>query len=359
MRSPWTPGPPDFFGPEGVSDEDCHYAGSTFREVRDAVFAEPYSTVWDGPGKLPRYPFRLGPLLKGVLTFGRRYPFSQAAHRTVASHADLRWGPDRRGFRRLLHPNGVCLSGTWEVTQPTGYSGYFAQGQKGLVIARYSSNETRRGRTRSLALVGKIYPTTDPDSTTRVVPANFITQEDIAGYWTTYINDAELLNAPNTVAWHRGLLGLPSLFVTGIVLGFADKENTQRQVYEVAELGKPAGEPTRSPAFMRLLVDPGQRRIEGAQLDFRDEILAQIYDPGNPEPQRDLVFQIEVTDEGISRGPAFHLRRTFKNWRRIGRLAFGEAVASYVGDFVLHFHHPAWRNVRNDPSSVARVRSVS
>jgi hypothetical protein len=33
---------------------------------------------------------------------------------------------------------------------------------------------------------------------------------------------------------------------------------------------------------------------------------------------------------------------------------FDEVVASYNGDFVIHFHHPPWRNDRNDPSTLAR-----
>ena len=30
------------------------------------------------------------------------------------------------------------------------------------------------------------------------------------------------------------------------------------------------------------------------------------------------------------------------------------AVASFNGDHVVHFHHPAWRDDRNDPSTVKR-----
>jgi hypothetical protein len=36
------------------------------------------------------------------------------------------------------------------------------------------------------------------------------------------------------------------------------------------------------------LVSRSQPRIPGANLDFRDEILAQIYDPGVPDPKREL-----------------------------------------------------------------------
>jgi hypothetical protein len=346
-------------GSEGITEEDCSYAGSTFREVREAVFSNPYYTVWDGPGKtaLPRYSVTLRSVLSGFLPFRRRFSFLQAARRTVASEADLRWGSDRQGVRRLLHPNGVCLTGRWEITRPTNYSGYFAEGSVGLLIARYSTccTETRRGHMRSLSLVGKIYPTTDPASAERVRPANFITQQDIGGERTDYINDAELRNAPNTTIWRRGL-GTPVLMLTGIVFNLTDKEIANRQLYQIAELGKPPGEPTRTPRFLRLLVSRSQPRIPGADLDFRDEILAQIYDPGIPDPKRELIFDLDVSDDGSSKGPAFYQRRTVENWTRIGRLVFNEAVASRNGDFVIHFHHPAWRNDRNDPTSLARER---
>jgi hypothetical protein len=106
---------------------------------------------------------------------------------------------------------------------------------------------------------------------------------------------------------------------------------------------------------MRLLVAPEQPRIPGDALDFRDEVMGQIYDPGDPVPRRTLVFHIEVTDDGSTRGtPAFE-RRTFNGWRQIGRLTFDSAVASYNGDFVIHFNHPTWRSDRNDPATATRV----
>jgi len=40
---------------------------------------------------------------------------------------------------------------------------------------------------------------------------------------------------------------------------------------------------------------------------------------------------------------------------RIGTLVFDHAVASYNGDFVIHFNHPTWRADRNDPATAARV----
>jgi len=163
-----------------------------------------------------------------------------------------------------------------------------------------------------------------------------------------------LLNAPNTTALRRGL-GIPILALFGIMLSVVDKKPTIRQLYQIAELGKAQGEPTLAPTFMRLTVPQGQPRIEGAGLDFRDEIMAQIYDRGDIRPKRTLTFNIQVTDDGETHGPPFRERRTFRNWRHIGTITFDRAVVSYNGDFVIHFHHPTWRDDQNDPATATRV----
>jgi hypothetical protein len=349
---------PSFFGTEQVTQEDRTYRGSRFSEVRDAIFANPYQRVWGGAGEpaLPTYGVTLASVLRGILPFGSPYFFGQAVARAVDSRADLRWGADGKGFRRIIHPNGICLTGLWEILEETPYSGYFQKESRALVVGRYSTccKETRRGSERSLSLVGKLCPTTDPNHVELLRTANFFTQQDIGGDRTDYINDAELRNAPNTTSWRRGF-GVPVLLIEGILFAKTDKEPTQRQLYQVAELGKPEDEPTRAPAFMRLLVDPDQPRIPGEELDFRDEIMAQIFDRGDPYPKRTLTFYIEVTDEGLTKGPTFYQRRTFGNWRRIGRLIFGNAGASYNGDFVIHFTHPTWRDDRDDPPTATRV----
>jgi len=161
-------------------------------------------------------------------------------------------------------------------------------------------------------------------------------------------------NAPNTTAWRRGL-ATPVLVITGLMFNRVDKNPSIRQLYQIAELGKPQSEPTRAPRFMRLSIAPAQPRIHGKGLDFRDEIMAQIYDPGDARPKRALVFRIETTDQGTTKGPAFFERRTFENWRHIGKITFDQAVASYNGDFVLHFNHPTWREDESDPATATRV----
>jgi hypothetical protein len=202
-------------------------------------------------------------------------------------------------------------------------------------------------------MVGKLFPTADPNHALPLRTANFIAQQDIGGDKTDTINDAEIRNAGDVTALRRGS-GIWGFLVTGIVFQTVDKMPAVRQLYPIAELGKPANQHTKAPQFMRMLVAPDQPRIAGDRLDFRDEIMAQIYDRGDPSPKRKLVFNIEVTDEGESHGPQVRLRWTFRNWRRIGTITLDRAVASYNVDHVLHFNHPTWRADRNDPRSATR-----
>lgn len=339
-----------------VTDDDRGYSGCRFADVVDALFANPYQRVWGGSGEppLPVYEVTLASLSRGLLPTGSQLRI--ASERTLDSGADLRWGPDRKGFRRLVHPNGVCLIGRWEISESTDYTGYFAGGSTALAIGRYSTccTETRRGFTRSLSLVGKLFPTVDPNHAMPLTTANFITQEDIGGARTDAINDAELRNAPDTTASRRGgAVGV--LLTAGMIFNRVDSQPSMRQLYPVAELGKPPEIATQAPEFMRLMVSASQPRVPGDRIDFRDEIMAQIFDPGDPVPRRTLAFTIEVSDEGETSGPAIRQTRAIRNWRRIGTLTFDNAAISYNGDFVIHFRHPTWRTNRNDPATATRI----
>ena len=343
-------------GAQELTEQEVLYCGSRFAEVKEAIFRDPYyGNVWEKLGSLPTYAVTFRSLLSGLISLRKRHRFMAASRRAVISRADLRPGRDGKGYRKLLHPNGVCLTGTWKIFDDvdTDYTGYFAAGKEGLLVGRYSTccTDPWRGSSRSLSLVGKIYPTLDPDHPEPLHTANFITQENLGGGKSTYIEEAVLRNAPDTTVTRRSpfLLGPLLLFWEGLIFLRADKEPSQRQVYPIAELGKPEGEPTRCPRFMQLTVS-GSNKIEGEKLDFRDEVLGHIYDLGDPTPKRTLEFDIEVTDTGKRRGVPFFECRKLENWKKIGKLTFTEAVASYAGDHLIHFSHPVWRDDLEQPN---------
>jgi hypothetical protein len=68
-----------------------------------------------------------------------------------------------------------------------------------------------------------------------------------------------------------------------------------------------------------------------------------------------MEFDISVSSYGRKSGVQGLSRVTVTDWQRIGKLRFTEAVASYNSDHVVQFHHPGWRDDRNDPSTYVRV----
>lgn len=320
--------------PQALNEADRSYRGSRFAEVKQAIFSEPYQKVWGGNGAkpLPRHKATLWSLLRpGV--------FRQAAERTIASKADLRWGPDGKGVQRLLHPNGICLTGLWEITEESPYSGFFRNGSRGLVIARSSSHgtHTTRDKKRSYSIAGKIFPTTDPNE--ECVPANFFTQHDLGGTRAQRITEVAMRNTPDVTLLNRGK-DIPILLLSGLVFKRADAEPARRQLHDIAELGPSPGVPLRAPEFMQLTASPGSLAID--EDDYRDEIMAHIFDRGDPAPKRKLSFDISVSDTGRMKGRVKQ-RWIIENWKKLGTLTFDDAVISHNGDFVIHFHHPPWR----------------
>jgi hypothetical protein len=341
---------------------------STYDEITDALFNPKtngqYYAKWGEPGQkpLPIYRVTVALLARGLFRAGKDFAMLSAARRTLKSRADLRWGPDKKGWHRIVHTMGVCLEGTWTIDdepKDQTYTGYFKKGKEGRVVGRYSlgGNEVRNGHKRSLALVGKIFPPKEKDEPGKPTPrAHFITQEDLGGAYTDSVIDAQLFNSPPVTLFNRGP-GVFSFLVVILGLMQADKEPSERQLYEIAELEKPDDEETRCPRFMRLTIDRSRNypKVVGDEADFREEILGLIYQ--SPDAPRPLVFNIEVSNTGW-RSPLQTLHGQ-EPWYRIGRITFDQAAASHNGDFVVHFHHPAWRKDRNDPSSVARLEHRS
>jgi hypothetical protein len=81
-------------GAEQFGDEDRAYSGSRFRDVVDALFANPYQKVWgrEGEPPLPIQEVTIKSVFGGLLSLGRPPRFERASARSLDSGADLRWG---------------------------------------------------------------------------------------------------------------------------------------------------------------------------------------------------------------------------------------------------------------------------
>lgn len=338
-----------------VIDKERAYKGSVFKELKARVWEEPYE-------QLPTYKVDKGRINSGE--------FERNSARTVDAHFDLL----ESERPKIVHPNGICLTGFWEINDENSdnhYTGYFANGRKGLVLARASSEgdmvqiEQDSGRVKghltggkyiSYGLVGKLFPTDDAEDPLPYRPAHFIVQTDLGGQTSSDFSDIEMLNAPDVSAVRRGLVdggfvggGVRILARTGSTFEAVDESTTIRQTYEIAELGKSRQDQTNAPKYLKLAASTSHRR-KLSKGDFRTALKDYV------EKENKISFDIFVANKGRKKTMTQLKQNTIvtDSWKKLGKLTFLDAVASRVCDSTLHFHHPAWREDRNDPNS--RVR---
>jgi hypothetical protein len=325
-----------------------NYNGSVFKDIKALVWQNPYE-------KLPHY--------KVDKLRIHSKEFTNNSARTLDNHQDF-INSDRP---KIVHPNGVCLSGVWRINPENAdntYTGYFANGSTGLILARASTAGTEVDIEKSqittkltgkkyisYGFTGKIFPTVSLEDPKQYRPANFITQTDLGGQETADFTDVELMNAPNVTAMNRGIVGggVEIFAKTGITFASVDQSTTIRQLYEIAELNKPASVRTNTPQYLKLVVSPVDRKKLGHG-DFR--LTLQDYIKRNKK----ISFDIYVANAGYTQTRTPLLQKTIiiEPWKKLGNVVFSDAVASKVCDFNLHFHHPIWREDRNDPTTTVR-----
>jgi hypothetical protein len=296
--------------------EDAPYQGSRFSEVWNTVKSDAYRTL---PHQRVSVTSFFGWLENKLLN---------ASKRTLSDRSDL-----LPRFQKLLHPNGICLTGTWRITEDTPYTGYFATGSEGLIIARASAalSEIKRGEARAFGLAGKIYPTVDPNHRTALKTANFFTIDDLGGTYVPYFLDAENTNdiinisiRPTGVFKGPLALAVANAFTTAD--GSTLDESLIRQLYPIAELGEAHPEQAVAPTWMKIVGAGQTPRVDEA--DFRDELAIENYPDG-------IAMDIYVADVGSRRGE--------KDWNYVGEILFTDSVASDSCDHRLHFSHPRFR----------------
>jgi len=283
------------------------YQGSTFKEVRDQVFSDPYTV-------LPQGKVTLGSFFRGLTNV-----LFKAALRTLDEPADI-----APYFQKLVHPNGIALTGTWNIADKSPYSGYFSQGSKGLIIVRCSTalSDTTRGRYRAFGFAGKLFPTTDPSK--RVKTADFFAIDVFAGTKAAHYTDVELTNDTPTGFNINALRNFANGLVAVLTFRRADGNNNFRPLYPIAELGLPEGAASVSPRWIMIRAWPGSGKSEKA--DFREELKVENY------VDQTLRFEIWVADAKLPSGA--------RDVKRIGYIDLTESVASESCDHRLSFRHP-------------------
>jgi hypothetical protein len=279
--------------PRSVDTDVFDYDGATFRHVKDTAFSGPYDVLPHHRG--------LGPT-----TFLR---FFNDSSRNLFDKRDI-----RPYFDKLIHSNGICYAGTWRITRPTPYTGYFAEGAEGLLLARLSvaGPATTRGNRRAFGIAGKIFPTLDPDA--KVMPGNFVTVSGLSGSRAKHVLDIDATNRP--------VVGLDPAanLINRVIFRMVDTRPGYRQLFPVAALGLKPGDPVATPSLILFRPAEGTPRVDAD--DFRDELRLSNY------PAHTLTYTINV--------------RNFDepNWSRIGEMVFTEDAVSEGGDKRLHFWIP-------------------
>jgi hypothetical protein len=292
-------------------------------------------------GEIPAYSISVLKMIS-IVGGGIKNKLLERARKTISERDDYY---DR--LEKLVHPNGICFTGEWEITEDTKYTGYFSKGKKGLFIGRASAvgTETRADQVRGFGFAGKIFPTLNPDE--NVSTANFFTVDVIPGKKRQYYSETELTNEPETdltavplmAGYQLGLIS-PAAFAKASLklaelvdmlatitfsLKFAKSDGKEnpgfRPLYPVAQAGTSPASDFKSPNWIK--VNFTKDSVKMTEADFRKEL--------NLEPGKSKTMDISVGDNKSS-GQV--------QWRKIGKITLNESFISYGCDRRLHFAHP-------------------
>lgn len=326
------------FGHSALSDSalvssGIEYAGSSYESVWNKLSEEQYSVF-------PHHRIVSAGTLKSVA--------SVLMNATLDNRNDFR--PRRV---KLVHANGICLSGKWEIESETPYSGYFQKGSQALVIARASVTQdyVDLHEYRAFGLAVKLFPTLDARED--VYTSNLFSVDTIEGQKNLHFVDSMMTNQIpdfdflNIKALVRLATRLPFLVTFNNMSKDADTgpENRNpllRRTLQVASAGiskefSAVKMQERLPSYKDLsqqgqikeptwlAFKPMNVSIRSRESDFRNEIIDVVRKNG------EFKYSVMAADEKINNQ---------KVWSKIGTITFKEVVASLPCDQDLHFHHP-------------------
>lgn len=292
------------------------HATSSFEDIYNIVFDKnPMAQSKEEKIEMPLYQNGKKPrfVVESSDFFNRQLP--KDVNRILTDKSDV-----LTRDQKLLHPNGVCFSGTWEITQVTSYSGYFKTGAKSLLIARASTTlgDTDRGEKRGFAFAGKIYNSMDPKAVTDT--ANFFTIDVLAGTKAKRFLDVEMTNQPAT---GFRLSGIGLALKVASIFSSADSNPGFRPVTQIAALGLGENETIKSPKYIKLQSNSSNKLNN--EVDFRDEL---------SETTRVTGLKFNILVNNVDSDPSS------SSWFKVGEISLKDSIISYGCDRQLHFPHP-------------------
>jgi hypothetical protein len=146
------------------TDEDAAYQGSRFRDVVDALSANPYQRVWGRAGEPPL------PVYDVTFATVASQHFRDAAARTVDSGADL-LGPRPQGLPPDRPSQRRLSDRTVADRRRHGVSGYFTKQHRTRHRPLFDVLHGNASRPDTVAVHGrKLFPATDPTTRRRCEP---------------------------------------------------------------------------------------------------------------------------------------------------------------------------------------------
>lgn len=303
-----------------AQDTSSEYNGTSFREMVEVISDRSVVTRNDDErnelavyrsGKLPQYPITMASIFAAGTARAER-----DAKRTTTDKHDY-----YDHLSKIVHSNGVCVSGTWQIDANSPYSGLFAKNAKALVVARISAatGSTKRGEKRGFGFAAKLFPTINPDEQVKTV--NFFSVDVLMGTTAPHYLDVATTNEPDTGfdIWGIRLgLKIANAFKT------ADINPGFRPITPLAKVGTDAAQ-VKAPKWIRISADA--KTVKNEEVDFRDEVVRAMKENGK------LVFNVDVSNESGDRNAK-------TGWARVGKIVVDQAAVTYGCDRRLHFAHP-------------------
>jgi hypothetical protein len=230
-------------------------------------------------------------------------------------------------LEKLVHPNGICFSGTWNIDQENAYSGFFKNGSRGLFVGRASAanSRTKAGNRRALAFAGKIFPTLNQNEDLQT--ANFFTMHSLMGLPVDRFIGIQLTNEP-PFGFAFSALGV-GLKIANIFKK-ADTQGGFRPLDQISGIFEKSTSNSVTPHWIQIVTD--ESVVANSEKDFRNELdLAK-------QPDHKMKFKILVSD--TTKDPSENSK-----WKQIGYLDLDRSYISYGCDRQLHFSHPKIQSV--------------